>query len=118
MFLARLDDLGLKRVATQAVRYPTPRVTLKELTESELASALGTLVDWKITVSDIPGNEPKKRTELHRPFEFASFQDAITFMGAATPKISEIQHHPRWENLWRTVSVWLTTWDIGHNHRS
>lgn len=23
-------------------------------------------------------------------------------------------HHPRWENIWKTVRVYLTTWDIGH----
>ena len=46
-------------------------------------------------------------------FEFASFEDAIAFLGRAAPRISEMEHHPRWENIWRTVSVWLTTWDIG-----
>ena len=46
-------------------------------------------------------------------FEFASFEDAIAFMGGAARRISEMDHHPRWENIWRTVSVWLTTWDIG-----
>jgi pterin-4a-carbinolamine dehydratase len=25
-----------------------------------------------------------------------------------------VDHHPRWENIWRTVTVWLSTWDIGH----
>ena len=44
----------------------------------------------------------------------ASFADAIGFMNAAVPKIDALQHHPRWENVWRTVSVWLSTWDIGH----
>ena len=23
-------------------------------------------------------------------------------------------HHTRWENIWRTVRVYLTTWDIDH----
>ena len=23
-------------------------------------------------------------------------------------------HHPRWENIWKTVRVYLTTGDIGH----
>jgi pterin-4a-carbinolamine dehydratase len=64
--------------------------------------------------SEIPGREPQMRTELYRSFEFSSFDDAIAFMGAAVPTINQLNHHPRWENLWRTVSVWLTTWDIGH----
>ncbi len=32
----------------------------------------------------------------------------------ATRHISKTDHHPRWENVWRTVSVWLSTWDIDH----
>jgi pterin-4a-carbinolamine dehydratase len=30
------------------------------------------------------------------------------------PFVTRLQHHPRWENTWRTVSIWLSTWDIGH----
>jgi pterin-4a-carbinolamine dehydratase len=114
MLLSRLGDLGLKRVSTQTVRYPTPQVTLTELTERELSSALEKLVDWQVVVSELPGYEPRKRAELYRAFEFASFQDAIAFMGAAVQRIAEADHHPRWENIWRTASVWLSTWDIGH----
>ena len=49
-----------------------------------------------------------------RTYEFARFEDAIDFMAEAAKHISVVQHHPRWENTWRTVRVWLTTWDIGH----
>jgi pterin-4a-carbinolamine dehydratase len=38
----------------------------------------------------------------------------MNFMHVASKHISEVQHHPRWENVWRTVVVWLSTWDIGH----
>ena len=34
-------------------------------------------------------------------------------MSVAARHISTVEHHPRWENIWRTVTVWLTTWDIG-----
>ncbi len=47
-------------------------------------------------------------------FEFTSFEDAIAFMGAAVAEIARLDHHPRWANIWRSVSVWLNTWDIGH----
>ncbi len=49
-----------------------------------------------------------------RTYEFARFEDAIDFMAEATKHISVVQHHPRWENTWRTLRVWLSTWDIGH----
>lgn len=110
----RLVQLGLKRSSTRSIPYPKPELTIKELTNLELESALETMVNWTVSVSDIPGHEPMKRTELYRVFEFASFEDAIAFMGGAARRISEMDHHPRWENIWRTVSVWLTTWDIGH----
>ncbi len=62
----------------------------------------------------IPGKEPLKATELSRVYEFSSFEEAMAFMSEATTHISQVDHHPRWENIWRSVSVWLTTWDIGH----
>jgi pterin-4a-carbinolamine dehydratase len=118
--LDSLDRLGLKRRSANPIRYPKPILNLKELTAQELASALVSLNSdnvsdgWKDIVSEIPGREPNTRIELHRLFEFASFEDAMAFMAQAVPKISDMDHHPRWENVWRTVSVWLSTWDIGH----
>jgi pterin-4a-carbinolamine dehydratase len=88
-------------------------LVIKELTDLELESALQALTEWTISVSDIPGREPSKSTELYRQFEFASFEDALAFMGGAVQRLSKLEYHPRWENIWRTVSVWLTTWDIG-----
>jgi pterin-4a-carbinolamine dehydratase len=114
LLLSRLEELGLERIAPPAIRYPTPRVTLKELSAEELSAALERLSGWRLVASDIPGNEPRKRSELFRVFEFASFEDAIAFMSAAVAEIVRLDHHPRWENIWRSVSVWLTTWDIGH----
>ena len=53
--------------------------------------------------------------ELVRVFEFTSFNLAIQFMHFAAKEIDkwQPQHHPRWENQWRSVKVWLTTWDAG-----
>ena len=86
---------------------------LKDLTEAEMSAALNALPGWTTAISEIPGREPITRTELYRAFEFASFDDAIRFMSKAVERINEMDHHPRWENIWRTVSVWLSTWDIG-----
>lgn len=111
----RMVELGFERTAGETIRYPKPMVNLRDLTDAELDSALKSLgQDWKKSVSDIPGSEPNKRIELRRVFEFASFEDAIAFMGAAVKRISEMDHHPRWENIWRSVDVHLSTWDIGH----
>ena len=93
----RLVELGLKRSSAELVRYPKPMVDLKELTDLELSSALESLPGWSVSLTEIPGFEPNKRTELFRTFEFASFEDAIAFMGTAAQQISKVDHHPRWE---------------------
>ncbi|WP_431825273.1 4a-hydroxytetrahydrobiopterin dehydratase [Burkholderia sp. F1] len=114
LLLARMEELGFRRVSTNPARYPSPRVSLRDLTEGELRVALNSLPEWKCVSSDFPGMHGVQSYELYRAFEFASFEDAMAFMNAAVPEISRRQHHPRWENVWRTVSVWLSTWDIGH----
>ena len=114
LLLSGMEQFGFRRLSSGAVRYPSPMVKLREFTAAELQSALQQLPDWHCVVSDLPGAPGRQRSELHRSYEFASFEDALGFMSAAVPKISDLQHHPRWENIWRTVSVWLSTWDIGH----
>jgi pterin-4a-carbinolamine dehydratase len=113
LLLSRLEELGFQKKTDRSVRYPKPRITLKELSLVELTEELKKLPDWEPIISDIPGNEPLKRTELKRVYEFASFEDAMDFMHVASKQVSDVDHHPRWENVWRTVTVWLSTWDIG-----
>jgi pterin-4a-carbinolamine dehydratase len=114
LFLSRLETIGFRKQSDRPVRYPKPRIALKELSRDEIMEVLRQLPGWELTVSAIPGKEPLIRTEFKRVFEFASFEDAIDFMHVASKHVSEVQHHPRWENVWRTVTVWLSTWDIGH----
>ncbi|MES1264431.1 MAG: 4a-hydroxytetrahydrobiopterin dehydratase, partial [Variovorax sp.] len=55
-----------------------------------------------------------ERIEICREFRFTTFQGAIGFMAQVAPGCDIAMHHPRWENVWRTVRVFLTTWDVGH----
>lgn len=114
LLLSSMEQLGFRRTSAEAVRYPSPMVTLRELTSAELHAVLQQLPEWKCLQSELPNFPGRERSELFRAFEFSSFEDALAFMSAAVPRINEMQHHPRWENIWRTVSVWLSTWDIGH----
>ena len=43
-----------------------------------------------------------------------SFKQAVEFMAHASESIDHISHHPRWENVFKTVTVHFSTWDIGH----
>lgn len=53
--------------------------------------------------------------EIARAYEFSTFQQALKFMSFAATEIDlwSPHHHPRWENQWRSVKVWFTTWDVG-----
>lgn len=112
--LAELETFGFARATLGKIRYPTPMVSLTELTAAELQEGLGQLSGWKALLSQSNASGQAQRAELAKTYEFASFDDAIRFMSDAVPKINEMQHHPRWENVWRSVSVYLSTWDIGH----
>ncbi|MFL5734600.1 MAG: 4a-hydroxytetrahydrobiopterin dehydratase [Chloroflexia bacterium] len=87
---------------------------MQGFTEAEMAEALKDLPAWTLQSSTIPGKEPNERTELTRTYRFASFEQAIDFMYEAAKYIARVDHHPRWENSWRSVTVSLTTWDAGN----
>lgn len=109
-----LERLRFRRQGERPVtRLPRPRVTLAELTPPDMLAALEQLPGWEVVTSRLPDSS-LERLELFKRFEFNSFKAAMAFMTAAAAPIAALQHHPRWENVWRTVTVWLTTWDIGH----
>ena len=86
----------------------------KALTPDELQHGLAGCPNWTVVTSPLPDEPQTMQTELRRSFRFATFNQAMAFMQAAIPFIDEINHHPRWENAHRNVTVWLSTWDIGH----
>ncbi|MDM0084568.1 4a-hydroxytetrahydrobiopterin dehydratase [Variovorax sp. J31P179] len=107
-------DLGIrlgKTPATAHVNYPFPLLKVKALDSSNLARLAVKLPEWRIVHR---ATEKGEKTELMRTYEFESFEDAIHFMNTAVRFIARIDHHPEWTNIWRTLIVYLTTWDIGH----
>jgi pterin-4a-carbinolamine dehydratase len=76
------------------------------------------LPHWEIVESAIDDDPrpgvPATRREIVRSFRFPSFLDAIAFMKSVSGPIDDFGHHPRWENIFKTVRVALSTWDIGH----
>ena len=112
-----LISLGYKRKET-LVEFPNPKGKKETfplaLSDSELNDALKKLVGWEITYAPVPGQAPKEMQEISKKYEFKSFEDTIDFMNKTRSFISKIDHHPRWENIWRTLLIHLSTWDIGH----
>ncbi|MFD9701213.1 4a-hydroxytetrahydrobiopterin dehydratase [Lentzea sp. NPDC059081] len=96
--------------------YPVPPPeTPDPLSTEKLDIGLqGALSAWSVLRSALPEDQSGMRTELFREYRFRRFRDAIEFMYEVAPGCDIANHHPRWENIWRTVRVYLTTWDIGH----
>lgn len=87
----------------------------RPLTDDERREQLATCPEWHVVSSPLPDDASGARTELCRAFRFRSFDEALAFMQAAAPFINHSDHHPRWENSHRTVTVALTTWDAGQS---
>lgn len=50
---------------------------------------------------------------LYKQFNFENFKEAWAFMERVAELAEEFQHHPRWENEWSVVQIWLITHDGG-----
>ena len=50
---------------------------------------------------------------LHREFRFADFAEAFGFMAAVATVAAQMDHHPNWSNVYSTVTVDLSTHDVG-----
>ena len=50
---------------------------------------------------------------LYKQFNFDDFKHAWLFMQKVAELAEELQHHPRWENEWSVVQIWLITHDEG-----
>lgn len=77
--------------------------TYVALSADEVARALSGLSGWA-----------HDGDRLKKTFKFSSFGSAIRFMAACVPDIDRLDHHPTWSNTYSTVSVELTSHDIGN----
>lgn len=46
---------------------------------------------------------------LYKQFVFDDFQQAWAFMQRVKAEIQRLDHHPRWQNEWNVVDIWLAT---------
>ncbi len=72
------------------------------LTEDELRDATMARPGWEV----VDG-------KLHRRFTFADFVEAFGFMASVAIVAEKQDHHPEWSNVYNTVSVDLTSHDVG-----
>lgn len=76
---------------------------LKKLLMDELAG-------WKLIETPLPDNLYKDRKELYKQFSFDSFDSVLKFLNELKPVCDMIPHHPRFENVYATLEIYLSTW--------
>ncbi len=74
----------------------------KPLTAKKIAAELVKLPGWTW-----------EHDALAKTFEFADFRAALAFMVRAGFEAEELNHHPEWMNVYKTVAVRLSTHDAG-----
>jgi len=50
---------------------------------------------------------------LYQKFVFRDFSEAFAFMTRVAFLAEQMNHHPRWTNVYHTVEIWLNTHDAG-----
>lgn len=61
----------------------------------------------------IKGMWQETKHGLYKQFNFENFKEAWAFMTRVAELAEEYQHHPRWENEWSVVQIWLITHEGG-----
>ena len=75
-----------------------------------------TLLDQKEIHSlrnDLPEWEVKTSSVLRRKWKFSNFIDAFGFITQVALLAEGMNHHPEWHNVYATVTIELTTHDLG-----
>lgn len=75
-----------------------------KLTGEERVRALAALDGWA---------EAEGRDAITRTFSFADFGAAFGFMARVALVAEKMDHHPEWTNVYRTVTVTLSTHSAG-----
>jgi pterin-4a-carbinolamine dehydratase len=108
----------LRETSTTGILWPVaPALKPLPLTEDQINLIRQELPEWKVEESQIlddPRIPHGTKVELVRVYQFESFLEVMAFMNRAAIHIDAMDHHPRWENVYKTLIVRLTTWDIKH----
>lgn len=75
-----------------------------KLTQQERDSDLAALCDTGWSLVD-------GRDAIHKTFVFANFIEAFGWMSRVAMLAEKLNHHPEWDNVYKTVNVTLTTHD-------
>lgn len=76
----------------------------RKMDRAEIEKALSELKGWSLS----QGGD-----SIERRFTFADFSEAFGFMARVALAAEKLDHHPDWSNVYKTVSVVLSTHDAG-----
>jgi 4a-hydroxytetrahydrobiopterin dehydratase len=110
--ISRLREIGFAS-SIRAVNYPDPMVTEPLATDVEIREFLQRCPSWKVQYRPHPTDPGAQRRGIGTTLIFRDFRDAIHYMQTAAWGIEERNHHPEWENIWKSVVIWITQFDIG-----
>src|ERR1700712_5252082 len=106
----KINLTALKRRYPQNFPIPPDRLDKKKL----LLILERELTDWKVVISPLPENPSQNRVELFREYIFKTFDQVLEYMSKVATICNTLPHHPRWENTWTTLKIYLSTWDSDH----
>lgn len=78
------------------------KLSREKLTPEQIDAAIAKLPGWSLAAG-----------KLHREYKFPDFAHAFGFMATAAPLIERLNHHPEWSNVYNSVTVDLSTHDVG-----
>ncbi len=110
----RLIQCRFQPIVRPAVVTPMSDQIPLQLTQKEEKAFRNEYKQWDIRKDDkgVPGDVMR---QLYRVYEFTSYEMAWRFMARVDELgIRPYNHHPRWQNAFNRVEVWLCTNNIGH----
>ncbi|MFN8414602.1 MAG: TIR domain-containing protein [Anaerolineales bacterium] len=111
----QLIKLKLQPKILQPVATPRVGKSPAQINDDDERKFLSEYKEWEIVENEEHNAPGGFRRELHRVYEFPTFELAFEYMNEVTKLgINQINHHPRWENTFNRLEVWLTTFNIGY----
>jgi 4a-hydroxytetrahydrobiopterin dehydratase len=78
------------------------QIKYKTLSGKELAETIRGMNGWNL-----------KDGKLQKSFKFSNFIEAFGFMTRIALEAEKINHHPEWSNVYNSVTINLSTHDVG-----
>ena len=111
----RLIKAKIYTIVPLEIVTPLGEIPPEALTQDQEKAFLSKNRQWHIQEREKTGSPGEIIRELCRIFEFKSYDEAWKFMAIIDSKgIKPYNHHPRWQNTYNRLEVWLCTFNIGY----